>query len=511
MKDEKWTFWTSVTSELQSVGFIEKFGLRTDEHRRLALDVRERLEKGGLKLVRVVWADSHGIARAKTLTVPAFIGALESGFNINVATTTLDASGARVFSSFVRGGGMGLEEMTGSPNLVVVPDPRTFRVLPWEPRAGWILCDEYFVDGRPFHFSTRQLLRKQLRSLENLGLRSVIGLEIEFYLARNAEPQLSFEHVGRPGLRGRAVNVVPAEPGFSLHSESNLDQIYDAVTAIADACEHLNLPLRSIENEWGPGQLECTFAPRDALETADNVILFRSAVRQIARRLGYVATFMTRPMLKNYYSSGWHLHQSLADLGTGTNMFVPSVPGGPLSETGQHYLGGLLKHGLDGLVFANPTVNAYRRFRANSLAPDRIAWGTDHRGAMLRVLSGFGDPSSRIENRVGEPSANPYLYIASQVVAGMDGMANHRSPGPPDTDPYATEHPMLPKSLSVALGNLERSELFRNAFGDLFIDYYVKLKRTEFGRFEAFLKEAGQADDGETTTSWEHDEYFDNF
>jgi glutamine synthetase len=501
----------AIISESQSVGFIEKFGLWTDEHRRLAQDLKERLEKGGLKLVRVVWADSHGIARAKTLALPAFLGALESGFNINVATTTLDASGARVFSSFVRGGGMGLEEMTGSPNLVVVPDPRTFRGLPWEPNVGWILCDEYFVDGRPFHFSTRHLLRKQLQSLENLGLRSVVGLEIEWYLARNAEPHLSFEHVGRPGLRGRAVMVTPAEPGFSLHSESNLDQIYDVVTAVADACEHLNLPLRSIENEWGPGQLECTFAPRDALETADNVILFRSAVRQIARRLGYVATFMTRPMLKNFYSSGWHLHQSLVDIRTGKNTFIPSQPGEHLSETGNHYLGGLLKHGLDGLVFASPTVNGYRRFRANSLAPDRVAWGSDHRGAMLRVLSGVGDPASRIENRVGEPSANPYLYIASQLVAGMDGIANRRQPGPPDTDPYASDHPMLSKSLSLALGNLERSELLRSAFGDLFVDYYVKLKRTEFGRFEAFLKEAGQSDDGETTTAWEHDEYFDNF
>lgn len=493
------------------MGFIRNFDLWSEDQRRLANDLKSRIEKNGLRLVRVAWADSHGVSRAKTLTIPAFLGALENGFNINVATTTLDASGARVFSSFTRGGGMGLDEMTGSPNLVVVPDPATFRVLPWEPDVGWVLCDEYFVDGHPFHFSTRQLLRKQIAALEKRGLRSVIGLEIEWYLARNAEPELSFDHVGRPGLRGRAVRVIPAEPGFSLHSESNMDQVHRVVAALADACEHLNLPLRSIENEWGPGQLECTFAPRAALETADNLVLFRSAARQICRRLGYVASFMSRPGLKNYYSSGWHLHQSLVDADSGRNLFAPTEVGQHLSDMGKHYLGGLLHHAVSATVFSSPTINGYRRFRANSLAPDRVAWGVDHRGAMLRVLSGVNDPASRIENRVGEPSANPYLYIVSQLVSGMDGIANKLDPGAPDTDPYSSLRPMLPKSLSQALNALEKEPLFAAELGGLFIDYYLKLKRVEVGRFETFLKENGLVDDGDTTTAWEHDEYFDTF
>ncbi len=493
------------------MGLIEESGLWDEEQARLAKDIRARIEKDGLKLVRVAWADSHGMSRAKTLTIPAFLGALKSGFNINVATTTLDASGARVFSSFVKGGGMGLDEMTGSPNLTVIPDPRTFRVLPWEPQVGWILCDEYFVGGQPFHFSTRQLLRRQIAKLEKQGLRSVVGLEIEWYLTRLAEPGLDFDHIGHPGLRGRAVEVRPAEPGFSLHSESNMDQMQPVIAALADACEKMNLPLRSIENEWGPGQLECTFAPCDALTTADNLVLFRSATRQICRRMGYVATFMARPALKNYYSSGWHLHQSVVDGKTGRNLFMPEARGEHLSPFGKNYLGGLLNHGVAATVFANPTVNGYRRFRANSLAPDRVAWGADHRGTMLRVLGGLGDPATRIENRAGEPSANPYLYISSQLVTGFDGVAKSLNPGDPETDPYSSSKPMLPKKLSLALDLAEQEPLFNEQFGSLFMDYYIKLKRTEVGRFENFLKQAGLQDDGETTTQWEQDEYFDAF
>ena len=227
------------------VGRIQDFGLWDVNQVRLAKDIRQRIEKDQLKLIRLVWVDSHGASRAKTLTIPAFLGALESGFNINVATTTLDASGARIFSSFTRGGGMGLEEMTGSPNLTIIPDPATFRVLPWEPQVGWILCDEYFVNGQPFHFSTRQILRRQLAHLEKQGLRSIVGLEIEWYVTRLAEPELNFDHIGRPGLRGRAIQVRPAEPGFSLHSESNLDQIHGVIATLADAYEKLDLPLRS--------------------------------------------------------------------------------------------------------------------------------------------------------------------------------------------------------------------------------------------------------------------------
>src|SRR5258708_8227066 len=140
-------------------GFIDKHGLWTDEQRSRAEEIRRRLATGEPKYIRLAWGDTHGYSRDKTLTVPAFLSALTAGHNIGVATTTLDSAGARVFASFTRGGGMGLDEMTGSPNLTVVPDPSTFRTLPWAPGVRWVLSDEYFPDGKPFHFSPRPLLR----------------------------------------------------------------------------------------------------------------------------------------------------------------------------------------------------------------------------------------------------------------------------------------------------------------------------------------------------------------
>ena len=175
----------------KSLGFIAKHGLWTDEQRRQAEDIKRRIETDNLHLVRLAWADPHGASRAKAVTAPGFAAALTSGHNINVATSTLDSANARIFDSFTRGGGMGLEEMTGSPNLTIVPDPATFRVLPWAPGVGWVLCDEYFNNGVPFHFSPRQLLRKQLKRLAEQGMSSLVGLEIEWYLLRVADDHLT--------------------------------------------------------------------------------------------------------------------------------------------------------------------------------------------------------------------------------------------------------------------------------------------------------------------------------
>ena len=492
-------------------GFIERHGLWTDDQHRLASALAARVKKEKLKLFRIAWADPHGASRAKTATLPAFLDALKNGYNINVATTTLDASGARTFASFTRGGGMDLDEMTGSPNLIIVPDPATFRVLPWEPDVGWILCDEYFVSGKPFYFSPRHLLRKQVERLAKRGMETLVGLEVEWYLLRLAEEHLTLENIGAPGIKGHAPNVYPVEPGYSFHSETNLDRMQMPLTAIADALEKLGLPLRSFENEWGPGQVECTFAPRPALEAADNLVLFRTATRQVCRRLGYLASFMWRPALKGFYSSGWHLHQSLTNAKTGLNLFMPKSSEEVLSPLGKQYLGGLLHHALASTVLGNPTVNAYRRFRINSLAPDRAAWGLDHRGVMLRVLSGTKDPGTRIENRMGEPSANPYLYIASQITTGLDGVDQKRDPGAPETDPYTSQCPLLPATLSDALTLFERETLFRDQFGKTFVDYYTRIKQTELQRYETYTRDNGIDRASEATTQWEQDEYFDFF
>jgi glutamine synthetase len=495
----------------QKPTFIDRHGLWSDDERRQVDEIKRRVEAERLRYVRLAWSDTHGYSRAKTLTVPEFVAALNGGYNIGVATTTLDSTGARVFASFTRGGGMGLDEMTGSPNLTAVPDPSTFRTLPWAPGVGWVLCDEYFNDGRPFHFATRALLRKALRKLGRHGYASIIGIEIEWYLLRVADDRLSDDNIAAPGVRGRPIRTLPAEPGYHYHSESNMDLMQSAFDALGDAFDVLGLGLRSIENEWGPGQVECTFAPRGALQAADNAFLFRTATRQICRRLGYFATFMCRPALKGFYPSGWHLHQSLVDAASGKNLLAPRQKGEPLSALGLHYLAGILRHAVPSAAFAAPTVNGYRRFRANSLAPDRAGWANDNRGAMIRVLGGLDDPATRLENRAGEPAANPYLYIMSQVVTGLAGIEGKLAPPPADDAPYAAERPMLPKSLPEALDALDQEPLFRRELGDIFVDYFVKLKRSEWTRYQRWAEEAGASLQGEEPSEWEQNEYFDFF
>src|ERR1700685_2941233 len=162
--------------------FIEQHGLWTEDEARQAEELKRRVVSDKLRYVRLAWGDTHGYSRAKTLTVPAFLSALTGGYNIGVAPPTLDSAGARVFASFTRGGGMGLAEMTGSPNLTVVADPKTFRTLPWAPGTACILCDEYFNDGTPFHFAPRQLLKKALKKLATRNFTSIVGAEIEWYL-----------------------------------------------------------------------------------------------------------------------------------------------------------------------------------------------------------------------------------------------------------------------------------------------------------------------------------------
>jgi glutamine synthetase len=259
--------------------------------------------------------------------------------------------------------------------------------------------------------------------------------------------------------------------------------------------EQLELPLRSFEIEFGPSQLEFTLAPQAAMAAADAMVLLRSAVKQLARRHGYHATFMCRPKLPNVMSSGWHLHQSLKK--GGVNAFMADKE--DLSETGKQYLAGLLAHARGASALATPTINGYKRYRPYSLAPDRVIWGKENRGALLRVVGGPRDPATRIENRIGEPAANPYLYLASQIYCGLDGM-ERRLPLPRSADtPYEAKADFLPRTLEEALQYLKADKALREGLGGTFVDYYCRIKEAEIARFNLEVSD------------WEHREYFDLF
>ena len=229
------------------------------------------------------------------------------------------------------------------------------------------------------------------------------------------------------------------------------------------------------------------------------MVLFRSAVKQIARRHGYHATFMCRPKLPNVFASGWHLHQSIVSRAGGENAFMAKDGSEALKPFGRFYLAGLLEHARASTVFTTPTINGYKRYRSYSLAPDRAIWGRDNRGVMIRVLGGPGDAATRLENRIGEPAANPYLYMASRILSGLDGVDRKLDPGPSADTPYETKAALLPKSLREAVFALNDDPFFRGAFGPEFVDYFVHIKNAEIERFQAEVSD------------WEHSEYFEMF
>src|SRR5215470_3598063 len=435
--------------------FVQRHGLWSDEQREAARRLALIAEEKKLETIRLSFADQHGILRGKTLIAADALASLESGCGITTSLLAKDTSNKTVFPVFTAGAGLGMKEMEGAADALMVPDPTTFRLLPWSHGAGWVLCDLYFGNGKPVPFSTRQLYRSVVNRLGERGYDFVAGLEVEFHIFKLDDAQMAPEDAGQPG---RPPRVSLLSHGYQYLTEQRYDLMEPALDIIRRDIIALGLPLRSVEVEFGPSQCEFTFAPKKGLEPADNMVLFRSAVKQIARRHGYHATFMCRPKLPNLFASGWHLHQSIVSRASGENLFMAKEEGEALSAFGRHYLGGLLQHARASTVFTTPTINGYKRYRSYSLAPDRAVWGRDNRGVMIRVLGGPNDPATRLENRIGEPAANPYLYMASQIVTGLDGVTRKLEPGPSADTPYETAAAFLPKTLEEALAALRQDE-----------------------------------------------------
>jgi glutamine synthetase len=449
------------------------------------------------------------VPRGKMLSPEAAIAAMSDGLDFSGAIYSLDTGNQVFVPAFARGGGFGIEEFTGFPDVVLVPDPATFRVLPWANSTGWMLCDVYFGNGEPMPLDGRGLLRRSLSSLADAGYDFLAGIEVEFYIVIRTPEALTPENAG---FTPPPPPVSVFERGYQYLSEVRLDGMGDVLEAVRDALGGVGLLPRSIEDEWGPGQLEFSFSPLSGLAAGDAAVLFRSAVKQVCQRRGLLATFMCRPALPNFFSSGWHLHQSLLTRPGGSNAFVSASAS--LSDVGRQYVAGLLAHTVPMAVFAAPTVNGYKRFRPYSFAPDRVSWAVENRGALVRVQGSPGDVSSHVEMRLGEPAANPYFYMASNIAAGQDGIRRGLEPPPPvSADPYAIDAPKLPASLAEAVAALDADGFYREAFGDTLIDYLVMMKRAEIRRYEEALATGpgSEGPPGVDVSDWEMREYFEFF
>ena len=450
------------------------------------------IELHGIKVVRFSFADQHGVLRGKTLDVSEVKSALERGVTVTSTLLLKDTSHKTVYPAFTAGGGMGMPELQGAADILMHPILSSWRILPWAADTGWLLCELRFQDGRPVPLDTRHVFLESQKKLTAAGYELVCGLEVEFHIFRISDERLRPADAGQPGT---PPDVELLSTGYQYLTEQRYDLLDPVVDILRRNLAAMGMPLRSFEIEFGPSQLEFTLKPLPALEAAEAMLLFRSAVKQIARRNGYHATFMCRPKLPNVMSSGWHLHQSLSQ--KGRNVFTAEK--NDLSETGTRWLAGLLAHAPGASAFSTPTLNGYKRYRPYSLAPDRLVWGKENRGALLRVIGAPGDAATRIENRIGEPAANPYLYFASQIYSGLDGIQKKTKLPAAAEAPYEADAPLLPRSLAEALECLRRDEALCAGFGRPFIDYYARIKEAEIARFQLEVSD------------WEHREYFDLF
>jgi len=483
-------------SDVGREGLAALAGVDDKDRRAACQAVLEQVERHGLETIRLAFADQHGVLRGKTLMASQARSLLLNGCAMTSTLLAKDTAHRTVFPVWEAGAGLDMPEMEGAGDVIILPDPATFRVLPWVDGCGWLLCDLHFSDGRPVPFSVRQVLRKAGNELTGRGMGIRFGLEAEFHVLKVENWNRRPHDAGQPG---RPPDVSLMTHGFQYLTETRADELEPVTEILRKGCMALGLPVRSIECEFGPSQVEFTFAPMSAVEAADAMTLFRSMVKQVCRRQGLHATFMCRPQVDNLFASGWHVHQSLVDAKSGNNLFMPQQDKALLSDAGLHYAAGLLDHAVEASVFAAPTINGYKRYKSFQLAPDRANWGRDNKGAMIRAVGGAGDPATRLENRAAESAANPYLHLAAQIWAGLDGIDRKLDPGAPADTPYATDAPMLPTNLMDAVAALDGSRLFRDRMGDGFIDYLVHIKRAEITRF---LSEV---------TDWEHREYFDVF
>jgi glutamine synthetase len=472
--------------------FAQRCGIHDEAREQALRHTTGLIASTGLELVRFAWCDLHGVLRGKTLVAAAAEKAMREGVGMVSTLMLKDSSDRTAFNVFEPGGTASLPGFGFANNLLLLADPASFRQLPWSAGSGWVRGQPWFQDGTPVELDTRRVLQRALARLGAAGYAMKCGLEIEFHIHRIEDTQAQLDPM-QAAWPGEPPRVSMIHPGYNLLAESWFDLAEEPLRIVQRTAQSLGLPLLSLEVELGPSQVEAVFDVTDAMAAADNMVLFRNAVKMALRRAGYHASFMCRPPFPNIMSSGWHLHQSLVDAGTGRNLFrreapapgsTPEHAGHTLSDVGSHYLAGLLAHARGMAVFCTPTANGFGRFRPNALAPQSVLWGRDNRGAMLRVIGDCGDEATRIENRIGEPAANPYLYLASQVHAGLDGIERRLAPPPATDAPYGGQGESLPTSLGEALQALRDDAVLGTAFGADFIQYFSRIKQSEQQRFE---------------------------
>lgn len=432
----------------------------------MANDLAHAAKELGIKYFLISYVDLFGALRAKLVPAAAIGGMQKAGAGFAGFATWLDMTPA-------------------DPDLFAVPDPESLIQLPWKPEVAWLASDLVMNDELVAQ-APRNLLKTTMLGADSIGYQMKTGVECEYFLT-NAD--------------GTKISDAADNATKPCYDQSALMRRFEVIREICDAMLTLGWGPYQNDHEDANGQFEMNWNFGDALVTADRHVFFKYMVKAIAEKHGLRATFMPKPFI-DLTGSGCHMHTSLWS--GDANVFEDEAGELGLSDIGYNFIGGLI-HSADALcAITNPTVNSYKRINAPrtvsgaTWAPNTVTYTGNNRTHMIRIPD-----AGRLELRLPDGAANPYLMPAAVLAAGLDGVQNQRDPGKRlDINMYTDGHKVrgakkLPLNLLDALRALEKSSVLRNALGAPFIDGYIKLKTEEWNAYSRHL------------TQWERDNTLD--
>ena len=414
----------------------------------------------GIRYFLISFTDLFGVVRSKLVPSSAIDGMQKDGAGFAGFAAHLDMTPA-------------------DSDMFGLPDSEQLIQLPWKPEVGWLPSDIY-LDGKIVEHGPRTVLKKVLADAESKGYRMKSGVECEYFIL-NPE--------------GTAVSDPADLQPKPCYDQQALMRRYDMVAEICDHMQALGWGPYQNDHEDANGQFEMNWDYTDALTTADRHNFFKYMVKTVAENHGFRATFMPKP-LPSLTGNGCHAHISVWNNDGQTNLMEDASGELGLSELAYHFIGGLLKHATSITAVTNPVVNSYKRINAPrttsgaTWSPNTVTYSGNNRTHMIRIPD-----TDRIEVRLADGAANPYLLQAVLIGAGLWGMENKTAPGKRlDIDMYAEGHkvrnaPKLPLNLLDALRNFQQNKILRGILGEAFADSYYKLKMDEWDQYMRHFSE----------------------
>ena len=363
---------------------------------------------------------------------------------------------------------------TGYGDMAMIPDMSTLRTTPWLPGTVMVTCDLNWLDGRPVAPSPREILKKQIARLAELGLEAFVGTELEFIV---------FEDTYRDAWKKGYTDLTPATDyniDYALMASTRMEPLLRDIRNSMDAA---GMYCEGVKGECNLGQQEIAFRYTDALGTCDNHSIYKNGAKEIADKHGKSLTFMAK--YNEREGNSCHIHISLRGLDGSAVLADESRPYG-FSKTMEHFIAGQLATLAELTLFLAPNINSYKRFVEGSFAPTAAAWGLDNRTCALRVVGrGLG---LRVENRVPGGDVNQYLAVAALIAGGLYGIENELELEPIfEGNAYSSDKPRVPSSLRDAMALFASSTVARDAFGADVVDHYLNYARIEQRAYDAAI------------------------